>query len=66
MGRGASKIVLFTEGRSPEVNSRPTILEAPLPIVLTRNSQGKVYLYIIIIGGKLCEVAYTIPLLPSF
>ena len=47
MGRGASKIVLFTEGRSPEVNS--TILEAPRPIVLTRNSKlGRVYLFYIL------------------
>ena len=39
------QIVLFTSGLRPSVNS--TILEAPLPIVSTRNSQGKVYLYII-------------------
>ena len=47
MGRGASKIVIFTEGRSPEVNS--TIFEAPRPIVLTRNSKlGRVYLFYIL------------------
>ena len=44
MGRGASKI---TEGRSPEVNS--TILEAPRPIALIRNSKlGRVYLFYIL------------------
>ena len=48
MGRGASKIVLFTEGRSPEVNS--TILEAPRPIVLTRNSKIRQSIFVLYLG----------------